>query len=139
MVRSDRSVDIQYGALPYRLSARGVEILLITSRETKRWVIPKGWPMAGKSPWQVAELEALQEAGVRGTIAAGPIGIYPYTKRFPDGDERLCFVEVYLLEVTREAAKWRERRERERAWFPREEAAAAVDEGSLARIIEDWR
>ncbi|GAB0113494.1 NUDIX hydrolase [Acidisoma sp. C75] len=139
MSRSQREGDIQYGALPYRPGPRGVEILLITSRETRRWVIPKGWPMAGKKPYRVAEIEAFQEAGVKGVIARAAIGSYPYTKLLPDGEQRLCLVDVFPLRVTLEAAKWREQAERERAWFPVEAAVERVDEGGLALLLDAWR
>jgi hypothetical protein len=139
MAKADRDSDIQYGALPYRVGHHGIEVMLITSRETHRWVIPKGWPMGGKKPHRVAEIEAFQEAGVKGVIAKKPIGTYPYPKVLPHGEERLCFIEVYPLRVTLETRKWRERAERQRAWFRAEEAAGLVDEGGLALIIDDWR
>jgi ADP-ribose pyrophosphatase YjhB (NUDIX family) len=137
MAKSDRSNDAQYAALPYRMSAHGPQVMLITSRETRRWVIPKGWPMEGKKPHRVAELEAFQEAGIKGIVSKKPIGTYPYAKALAGGGERLCFVEVFLLRVTVEAANWPEKAERRRAWFKPEEAADKVDEVSLARIIED--
>jgi 8-oxo-dGTP pyrophosphatase MutT (NUDIX family) len=138
MAKSDRTTDTQYGALPYRNGIHGLEILLITSRETGRWVIPKGWPMEGKEPHRAAEIEAFQEAGVKGVIKKKPVGVYPYTKFMPDGSDRLCLVEVFPLRVTLEAVKWREQAERKRAWFKARRAAELVDEGSLARIIEGW-
>jgi hypothetical protein len=113
--------------------------MLITSRETKRWVIPKGWPMAGKKPHRVAEIEAFQEAGVKGVVAKKPIGAYPYPKVLSNGEERICLIEVYPLRVTLETRKWREKAERRRVWFPAAEAAEVVDEGGLALIIDEWR
>jgi 8-oxo-dGTP pyrophosphatase MutT (NUDIX family) len=139
MAKSDRSADTQSGALPYRVGAAGVEVMLITSRETKRWVIPKGWPMPGKKPHQVAAIEARQEAGVTGVVAKKSIGVYPYSKSLPDGSQRLVFVEVFPLRVTSEMGTWRETAERHRQWFPQNEAAELVDECSLAHIIEAWR
>lgn len=139
MPKSDRDTDTQYGALPWRTGHRGLEVMLITSRETKRWVIPKGWPMMGKKPHKVAELEAFQEAGVKGGVSKNPIGFYPYSKTMPDGTQRLCVVEVYPLRVTLEAVKWPERSERERVWFRPDEAAELVEEGGLGLIISDWR
>jgi ADP-ribose pyrophosphatase YjhB (NUDIX family) len=139
MAKSDRNTDIQYGALPYRMGPHGREILLITSRGTKRWVIPKGWPMVGKKPRRVAEIEAFQEAGVKGVIEKKPLGFYPYSKLLPGGAERLCLVEVYPLRVTQEAMKWREQSERERMWFRADEAAGLVDEGGLGLLIDEWR
>lgn len=138
MAKSDREADTQYGALPYRVGRHGIEVMLITSRETRRWVIPKGWPLLGKKPHRVAAIEAFQEAGVKGVVKKKPIGAYPYTKIFADG-LRLCFVEVYPLRVTLEAVKWRESSERDRVWFRADEAAALVDEGGLALIIDEWR
>src|ERR1700744_3039836 len=121
MAKSNRTTDIQYGALPYRVGKHGVEVLLITSRETRRWVIPKGWPMLGKKPHRVAEIEAFQEAGVKGVIGKKPLGAYLYPKTMPDGAERLCLVEVYPLRVTLEAVVWRESSERDRSWFRADE------------------
>ena len=120
------------------MGVRGIEIMLITSRESKRWVIPKGWPIVGKKPHRVAEIEAFEEAGVKGVVKKKPIGAYPYSKSLPSGEMRLCLVEVYPLRVTLEAIKWREQKERMREWFPAREAAALVDEGGLAQIIEEW-
>jgi len=138
MPKSDRSADIQYGALPYRVGPQGLEILLITSRGTGRWVIPKGWPMVGKKPHKVAEIEARQEAGVKGTIGKQSIGAYSQMKEAPDGEERLYTIEVYPLKVMEESAEWREKDERERTWFSLREAAGLVSEGALAQIIEEW-
>jgi len=112
--------------------------MLVTSRETKRWIIPKGWPMDGKKGHKVAELEAFQEAGVKGTIGKKPIGSYGYTKILPDRSGRLCVVDVYPLRVTLERRKWREKKTRKRAWFRRDEAAELVQEGGLALIIAEW-
>ena len=139
MAKSDRTTDIQYGALPYRITSLGAAIMLITSRNTKRWVIPKGWPMVGKKPHKVAEIEAFQEAGVMGVIKKKPVGVYPYSKIMPDGKSRLCFVTVFPLRVTLERVTWHETTERHRQWFPQDEAADLVDEASLSLIIERWR
>jgi ADP-ribose pyrophosphatase YjhB (NUDIX family) len=138
VTQSDRTTDIQYGALPFRYERNGLEIMLITSRETRRWTIPKGWPMLGKKPRQVAAAEARQEAGITGVIGKKPIGSYPYAKLLPDGEERLCLVTVFPLRVILEKIKWRERAERERFWFQRDIAAAMVEEGGLAQIIDEF-
>jgi 8-oxo-dGTP pyrophosphatase MutT (NUDIX family) len=138
MPKSDRSASIQFGALPYRIGPKGLEIMLITSRETKRWVIPKGWPMPGKTPHRVAEIEAFQEAGVKGVVSKKPTGTYFYQKALPRGVQRLCLVEVYALRVTREAPIWREKTQRTRAWFSAEAATYCVEEGGLAEIIAAW-
>ncbi len=139
MTKSDRTGDIQFGALPYRYERNGLEIMLITSRETKRWIIPKGWPMPDRKPHQVAAAEAYQEAGIKGVIGKKPIGSYPYPKLFPDGEERLCLVTVFPLRVILEKVKWREMAERERFWFQRDIAATMVEEGGLAQIIDEFQ
>jgi len=138
MPKSDRSIDIQFGALPYRVGQKGLEILLITSRGTGRWVIPKGWPMVGKKAHKVAEIEARQEAGVKGLIGKQSIGSYFQMKEFSGGEERLCTIEVYPLKVVEETTDWREKDERQRTWFLLREAAELVSEGALAQIIEEW-
>ncbi|MCB8879928.1 NUDIX hydrolase [Acidisoma cellulosilytica] len=139
MAKSDRTTDTQFAALPYRLEKGELEVMLITSRGRGRWVIPKGWPMIGRKPHEAAEIEAFQEAGVKGKVEKKPIGTYAYSKRLPDGEDRLFFVVVFPLRVTLEAVKWRERAERKRVWFGREDAAALVEEGGLAEIIASWR
>ncbi|WJH42360.1 NUDIX hydrolase [Aliirhizobium terrae] len=131
----------QYAALCYRQAAgRGdIEILLITSRESGRWVIPKGWPMKRKKPHEAAEIEAWQEAGVRGRAKKKPVGRYTYLKWLDDGDVAPCMVEVYEIEVTEIDAKFKERGQRELAWLSREEAAHRVREVELKSLIIDFR
>ena len=138
MPKSNQSGDTQYAALPYRRTAAGtLLIMLLTSRETRRWIIPKGWPMSGKKPYRVAEVEALQEGGIVGTVSKKPVGSYHYTKELPDRDQRLLVVEVYPLLVKKELRTWREAAERTRAWFVPEEAASLVAEGGLALLISE--
>ncbi len=139
MAKSDRTADTQFAALPYRFEKGELEVMLITSRGRGRWVIPKGWPMLGRKPHQAAEIEAFQEAGVKGKIDKKPIGTYAYSKRLPDGEDRLFLVVVYPLRVTLEAVKWREQAERQRSWFTKGDAADRVEEGGLAEIIAGWR
>ncbi|HTI67256.1 MAG TPA: NUDIX hydrolase [Caulobacteraceae bacterium] len=125
---------VQYAALPYR-QAGEVEILLVTSRETRRWVIPKGWPMKGKKPHAAAAREALEEAGVTGRIGRSALGAYPYVKWLGNGAPAPCRVRVFPLEVMRERNVWPEMGQRERRWFSVPDAAAAVDEPELAELI----
>lgn len=136
MAKTDRSGNIQYGVLPYRPVDGGqTEILLLTSRGTGRWVIPKGWPMARRKPSDVAAIEARQEAGIKGIVGRKPIGSYHYSKLMETGEDRLCECVVFLMLVTHEAVTWREQAERTRAWFPRDAAASLVAEGSLSVLI----
>lgn len=135
-VRAGRPA-VQFAALPYRRGER-LEILLVTSRETRRWVIPKGWPMKGKKPHAAAAREALEEAGVTGRIDKGSLGAYPYLKRLKNGDPAPCEVRVFALEVQHEHDVWPEMTQRERRWFSAEVAAAAVDEPELAELILEF-
>jgi 8-oxo-dGTP pyrophosphatase MutT (NUDIX family) len=138
MGKSDRKGATQFGVLPYRQGRDGkTEVLLLTSRDTGRWVIPKGWPMAGKKPHAAAAQEALEEAGIQGNVARKPIGSYHYTKWISPAEDRLCEVVVFLMLVTVELASWPEQHERQRVWFRPGMAAALVDEGSLALMIEN--
>jgi 8-oxo-dGTP pyrophosphatase MutT (NUDIX family) len=122
--------------LPYRISsAFGTEVLLVTSRETKRWIIPKGWPTKRKEPWESAAREATEEAGVVGKIGRESIGSYSYRKRLRSGKDVVCEVLVFPLKVKRQQRRWREQGERECAWFPLAAAAKAVSEPVIATII----
>jgi len=133
----DRTSKTQYAALPYRVSEAGdLEILLVTSRETRRWIIPKGWPMKRRTPWRVAEREALEEAGVEGVIAKTHLGGYHYVKRGPNGEAWPCEVIVYPLEVRHELAWWREGEQRSRRWFAAPRATEAVEEPDLKLLID---
>ncbi len=133
--REGKQRGVQYGVLPWREGADGPEVLLITSRDTGRWVIPKGWPMKGKAAWDAGALEAFEEAGVKGEVEHAPVGAYTYLKRLTRWRERLVEVQVYRMKVERELDEWPEKRQRERVWLTPEEAAARVAEPELAEII----
>jgi 8-oxo-dGTP pyrophosphatase MutT (NUDIX family) len=127
---------IQYAALPFRCIAdSGVEVMLVTSRGTGRWVIPKGWPIEGKAPHASAAREALEEAGVVGRAGRDSIGTFTYEKRLSNGDIVICEVHVFPLEVKRQRTDWLEKEEREVRWFSLSEAAKAVQEAALSDII----
>jgi 8-oxo-dGTP pyrophosphatase MutT (NUDIX family) len=127
---------VQYGALPYRLSSRSrPQFMLITSRETRRWVIPKGWPKKGKSPQYSAAREAFEEAGVFGAVAKRTIGSFSYEKRMRNGGVVVCEVRVFPLEVTRQNKQWPEKQERVVKWLSASQAAEKVKERMLGEII----
>ena len=126
---------LQYAALPYR-AAENPEFLLITSRETGRWVVPKGWPMKGKKPHACAAQEALEEAGVQGKIGKSAIGCFSYVKRLPSNALVTCSVDVYPFIVERQLKRWREQSQRSLGWFSAAQAASLVDEDELASLIE---
>jgi 8-oxo-dGTP pyrophosphatase MutT (NUDIX family) len=129
-----KEVSQQYAALPWR-RAQGCEILLITSRETRRWVIPKGWPMPGLSAAESAAQEAYEEAGIRGEMTAQAMGHYTYSKRQRRGAKKRFLVEVFAMEVTEVLGEWPEAHERARQWLSPEAAVALVEEPELATLI----
>jgi 8-oxo-dGTP pyrophosphatase MutT (NUDIX family) len=130
-----RGERVQFAALPYR-RFNGLKVLLLTSRDTGRWVLPKGWPMKGKKPRSAAKREALEEAGVVGRIGKRPIGMFHYSKRLAGGELVTCEVHVYPLAVDRQRKRWPEQRQRTQRWFTPEEAAQAVQEPELAALLE---
>lgn len=125
----------QVAALPVRRTRGGsLRVLLVTSRETRRMVIPKGWPWRGFKDSRAAAEEAREEAGILGKTSKKPIGSYTYSKRLPAGDVPVR-VKVFLLEVEEELPNWPESEERQRLWLTPAKAAAAVDEPELAALI----
>ena len=126
----------QFAALPWRREADGsIKVLLITSRETRRWVIPKGWPMPDRTPAEAAAQEAYEEAGLFGAPCGKPIGTYAYDKRLRDGALQPVEVTVFPLEVFVEQLAFPERGQREKLWTSPAEAAGRVDEPELQAII----
>jgi 8-oxo-dGTP pyrophosphatase MutT (NUDIX family) len=126
---------IQYAALPYRSSSTQTEVMLVTSRETRRWIIPKGWPQKGKAPHRSAAREAFEEAGVVGTVGRRPIGSFAYRKRVKSGRVVACEVQVFPLKVKRQRKQLPERRQREVKWLSAKEAAKTVRDPKLRAII----
>ncbi len=131
-----RAVRTQFGALCWRMRSGGPQILLVTSRRTKRWITPKGWPMAGQTPAGAAATEAWEEGGVEGRISNRCIGIFTYTKVLEVGEDLPCVVALFPLKVRRLLKDWPERHERQRRWMSRSKAARAVLEPELARILD---
>lgn len=129
----------QFGALCIRDTPAGsLEVLLITTRETKRWTIPKGWPIKGRKPHQVAEQEAWEEAGAVGRAAKRAVGAYDYIKRLADGEEVSATVDVHVLEVKRMKKRFPERRERKLKWLSPEKAARLVAEPRLQKLLRGF-
>lgn len=120
----------QSGAIPVREGDGDLEVLLVTSLKSNRWIIPKGIVEPGMSAGESALEEAWEEAGVRGSLRSSPAGSYRYGKW-----GGTCTVEVFVLDVEEVLDGWPEGDARERKWFPREEAAARVREEELRRII----
>ena len=138
----DPSPIRQIAALPYRSGGAAldapVSVLLVTSRESRRWVIPKGNPMTGLAPHAAAAQEAEEEAGVRGAVCPVPLGSFRYRKRRKTGASLMFDVQVYPLSVSEELEHWKEASERTRRWFSLADAAEAVEEPDLAGLIRSF-
>lgn len=132
-----RGLRTQFGAVCWRRRKDRVELLLVSTRDDRRWVIPKGWPMDGKTPARAAAIEAWEEAGVAGRGRPVCIGLYTYLKR-PEDDGLPVVVAVFPLEVTRMARDWPERAQRKRRWVSRKKAAKLVGDPELARLLRDF-
>lgn len=132
--RNDKAQQI--AALPVCSDVNGkLRVLMVTSRDTGRWVMPKGWLMDGKKPWRAAEIEALEEAGATGFISHHAIGTYSYPKRLDDGSKLHCTVTIYPMFVQKLRLRWKERHERRRHWFSLKKAAKLVNEKELSEIL----
>ncbi len=128
----------QIAALPLRWDkADRLRVLMVTSRDRGRWVIPKGWLMDGKKPWHAAEIEALEEAGAVGSISKRPIGHFHYDKRYEGKSSVRCRVTLYPMIVEKLKRRWKEVNERKRHWFSPAKAAKLVEEKELARLLKD--
>ena len=128
-----RPPALQVGALC--LQAETGSVLLVTSRGTGRWIIPKGWPMDGRSVGGAALREAWEEAGVRGEVEETAFGRYSYDKKLAKGLSAPVEVQVHLVRVEGLDKNFPERKQRQRRWFTPAEAAGLVDEAGLARLL----
>ncbi len=126
---------LQVAALPWRKTGDDVEVLLITSRDTGRWVLPKGWPEDDEELYEAAAREAVEEAGISGGVAHAAVGSFFYDKILSSGEGSRCEVRVFPLEVTDIASKWREKRQRKRKWVKPREATRMVNEPDLGELI----
>lgn len=130
---------LQVGALCYRWTKKGeLRILLITSRRTRRWIGPKGWPMRGKSHAEAAALEAQEEAGVEGKVAKKSIGFFNYKKNLGGHKSANCTVQVFPFEVTSMNKDFREKGQRKMRWLTPKKARKRADPQSFARLIKEF-
>ncbi|MFO1151232.1 MAG: NUDIX hydrolase [Alsobacter sp.] len=136
-MKMEHAHPTQVAAIPFRWENSGVHVLLVTSRETRRWVLPKGWPAKKLRPHESAAREALEEAGVLGRVRETDVGRYQYLKRLSDRSI-LCSVVLFPLEVTEQLATWKEKGQRELAWTTPDAAALMVDEPDLATILRKF-
>ena len=125
----------QSAALPLVGQGMALRVVLVTSRETRRWVLPKGWIEPEEDAHRSAAREAFEEAGLLGETEPEPLGSYAYPKRRADGSAVTTEVLVFRFHVARQLRDWPERLERERRLFTPAAAAALVAEPDLAALL----
>ena len=136
-LRSRRKSDVrtQFAALCYRIRNDKPEFLMVTSRGTGRWIVPKGWPADGKTPVESALVEAWEEAGVTGLVSGPCLGLFSYYKYLPEDGGLPCVAMVYPVRVKALAADYPERGQRRRKWMRRKKAISKAAEPELAQIL----
>ncbi len=140
MTPSAEAPASQHAALCYRRTGGGeVQILLVTSRDTGRWVLPKGWPKRSEDSGASALREAYEEAGVTGRVMPGVAGYYGYDKMMPAGPALPCLVSVHAIETATMLHRFPEAGLRQRRWFSPADAAAAVAEPELKTLLATFR
>ena len=108
----------------------------MTSRDTGRWIIPKGNINGRSTPSKAAEKEAYEEAGVKGTITSSiPLGSYTYSKKLESGEARVATVEVYLLRIKERLKKWPEKGERKLSWVSTKKAVGLIEEPGVVPLL----
>jgi len=125
----------QIAIIPFIMHRDQPMILMVTSRETRRWIVPKGWQEKKVTDRDQAAREAFEEAGAIGVVSDKPIGSYRYDKRLKNGSLKSLDVAVYALHVEELLDDWPEMEERERRWMTPAQAAMAVQEGALAALL----
>ena len=128
----------QFAALCFRMRQDKPEILLVTTRGSGRWILPKGWPMPGKTPAEAALIEAWEDAGVKGKAYDRCLGVFSYAKSLHPSHEAPCLALVYPVKVKTLLAKFPESDQRKRKWMRPKRAAKAVAEPELAQLLRDF-
>ncbi|MCG6901085.1 MAG: NUDIX hydrolase [Rhodobacter sp.] len=130
-------VRTQFGALCFRVLDDKVQVLLVTSRGTGRWILPKGWPIDGATPAEAALQEAWEEAGVDGKVLGNSLGIYSYHKQ-DDGTPLPCVVAVFPVKVRGLKRNYPEAGQRKRKWYTRKKAAQMLEEPELQQLVRHF-
>lgn len=131
----------QFAALVYRVKSGEVQFLLITSRRSGRWIIPKGWPMLGMKPADAAAQEAWEEAGVIGTASDTCLGLYSYYKQRDNSKKDVtlpCLAMVYPVKALKLKTDYPEAGQRRRKWVSRKKATKMIQEPELIQIIKTF-
>lgn len=135
---SKTDVRTQFAALCWRLRGGAPQVLLITTRRSGRWIIPKGWPESGMTPGEGALKEAWEEAGVKGKVHDRVLGLFSYVKRLGTGEMISCVAMVYPVKVKKICQSFPEAGTRRRRWVSLRRAASMVREPELAQILKTF-
>jgi predicted NUDIX family NTP pyrophosphohydrolase len=128
----------QFAALPFRVNDTDVEIMLITTRQKRRWSVPKGSRIKKKKPHRVAEVEAFEEAGLAGAASKRALGSFRHRKQ--RGKRKLNLdVHLFPMKVRKQLKSWPEKGERDAIWLPAQEAARLAHKRQLGRLIARFR
>ena len=133
LLGADPGPEHQAGAIPYTVVDGQPVFLIITSRRSGRWIFPKGAPVEGVAPWELAKKEAFEEAGVEGEIEHAPIGSYRTMKTLAIRRQPIE-VDLYPLRVTRQHADWPEKGSRHRHWAILPEAKRLLSDKRLCEL-----
>ena len=137
-MRHKADLRTQFAALCYRIRNDKPEFLMVTSRGTGRWLIPKGWPETGVSPEACALTEAWEEAGVQGRVTGPCLGLFSYHKEVEGRQSLPCVAMVYPVRVKSLVKDYPEADERKRKWMRPKKAASKVQEAELAHILRSF-
>ena len=133
---SARPVFRQVAALCLREKDGKAQVLMVTSRATRRWIIPKGWPIDGTKNPKAALIEAWEEAGVKqASVSKKPIAEFASRKRLHDGTEVRITTDVFRVKVDKTEKSFPERDQRRRKWMHPAKAAKLVQENGLKKIL----
>ena len=130
-----KTLYLQVAALPYTIINNEIMICLITSRETGRWVLPKGWPKTDKENHLMAKIEAEEEAGLRGKISKKCLATYTYKKKLHIFATVTCEVEIYPFHVTHQNLRWPEESQRQLLWTSLDDAQSLIEESELVTLL----
>ena len=135
--RQSQQALSQLACICYKKKNNKVKIILITSRGQRRWLIPKGWLIKGKTPIETVITEVWEEAGITGNVTKKSVGIIKYKKYVPNAEALEISAEVYLMKVNKLYKSYPERLERKRKWFTIKEAIKKVDEPQLSKLLHE--
>ena len=130
-------VRAQFAALCYRFRGNKLQVCIVTTRSTGRWILPRGWPTHKQTAHDGAAIEAFEEAGITGRVCPNALGTYVYNKLINDETAPILVV-VYAIDATHFAKKWPEKKQRKRRWVSQKKAVSKLQEPGLKHIVSNF-